>query len=229
MTNTLHRFGPAEDFKDDYIVFAMCTRGKNDVGAPERLRRFLEICVKHEPVNIGDAKKGGLLRPSSDLTPLAHWRRTDGTTVQDVINGVTDPTTVSAVFDNAGKLRACLEEVKKADLGLSINVAAVTDAAHECCQAAGIQRQAVEYSFGFLGDTTKLPDADTLSMMTMCGHGMISAPFAQKMIDWVKTGRRTPRECVRYMSRFCVCGIFNPVRAERLLCRMAHQPYEPTH
>ena len=30
MTNTLHRFGDAESFRDDYIVFAMCSRGKND-------------------------------------------------------------------------------------------------------------------------------------------------------------------------------------------------------
>ena len=32
MTNTLHRFGPSESFADDYIVFAMCARGKNDDG-----------------------------------------------------------------------------------------------------------------------------------------------------------------------------------------------------
>ena len=223
MTNTLHRFGPSEDFNDDYIVFAMCTRGKNDAGAPERLRKFLSICVKHKPVNIGDSKKGGLCRPSNDLTPLAHWRRTDGTTVEDVVNGITEPTTVSAVFDNPEALSQCLKEVKDADLGLSINIAALTDAAQHCSADAGIQRHAVEYSLGFLGKQSLLPEANTLSLMTMCGHGMIAASFTQKMVEWVKTGRRTPRECTRYMSRFCVCGIFNPVRAERLLCRIAGQ------
>jgi hypothetical protein len=219
MTNTLHRFGPRADFEDDYIVFAMCTRGKNDEGAVERLRRFLSICIKHNPVNIGDAKKGGLLRPSGDLTPIVHWRRADGTTAADVINGVSEPTTVSAVFDNQEALTACLREVKEADMGLSINVAAVTDCARDCAAGAGIQRHAVEYSFGFLGDQALLPDGETLSLSTMCGHGMISAAFAQKMIDWVKTGRRTPRECARYMARFCVCGVFNPTRAERLLSK----------
>lgn len=223
MTNTLHRFGPAEDFKDDYIVFAMCTRGKNDVGAPERLRKFLEICARHDPVNLGDAKKGGVSRPSRDLNPIAHWRRAEHGSVREVIEGIEEPTTASAVFDDPEKLRACLEEVKAADLGLSINVAALTEATRECAELAGIRRHAVEYSLGFLGNTTKLPDADTLSLMTMCGHGMVSGAFAQKMIEWVRTGRRTPVECARYMSRFCVCGIFNPVRAERLLCRMAHR------
>jgi hypothetical protein len=53
----------------------------------------------------------------------------------------------------------------------------------------------------------------------MCGHGMVSHAFVQKMIDWVKTRRRTPKECARYMARFCVCGIFNSTRAERLLSR----------
>lgn len=223
MTNTLHRFGPGEEFKDDYIVFAMCTRGKNDIGAVEKLQRFLAICVKYKPVNIGDAKKGGLCRPSNNLTPLTHWRRTDGTTVEDVISGISEPTTVSAVFDNPKSLSDALKEVKAADLGLSINIAALTDDAQHCGMDAGIQRHAVEYSLGFIGRQTLLPKEDTLSLMTMCGHGMIAATFAEKMIEWVKTGRRTPRECTRYMSRFCVCGIFNPVRAERLLCRIANQ------
>jgi len=227
MTNTLHRFGARDDLQDDFIVFAMCTRDKNDQGAVEKLRRFLSICVKYKPVNIGDAKKGGLLRPSGNLTPLAHWRRLDGAKAEDVINGIAEPTTVSAVFDNPEALSACLKDVKDADLGLSINVAAVADDAQRCCREAGIERHAVEYSLGFLGKNTLLPEANTLSLMTMCGHGMIAATFAQKMIEWVKTGRRTPRECTRYMSRFCVCGVFNPVRAERLLCRMANQPEQP--
>jgi hypothetical protein len=33
MTNTLHRYGDRTSFRDDYIVFAMCSRGKNDENA----------------------------------------------------------------------------------------------------------------------------------------------------------------------------------------------------
>ena len=33
MTNTLHRYGDAESFRDDYIVFAIPSRGKNDRAA----------------------------------------------------------------------------------------------------------------------------------------------------------------------------------------------------
>jgi hypothetical protein len=223
MTNTLHRYGRATDFRDDYILFAMCTRGKNDIGSPERLKKFLEICARHNPVNMGDSKKGGLNRPSPNLTPLAHWRRKDHVSYDEVIRGIDSPTTTAVVFDDAAALEACVAEVKAADLGLSINIAAVTQDARECCESAGLRRSAVEYSLGFIGNRSKLPDGDTLTLMTMCGHGMIAGTFAQKMIEWVKTDRKTPAECATYMSRFCVCGIFNPVRAERLLAAMANQ------
>ena len=224
MTNTLHRFGPASDFGDDYILFAMCTRGRNDVGAAERLKKFLEICARHNPVNMGDGKKGGLNRPARNLNPTAHWHREDRVTYEDVIKGVDGPTTAAVVFTDRESLEKCVEDVKAADLGLSINIAAVAGDARACCEQAGIRRSAVEYSLGFIGNRAKLPDGDTLTLMTMCGHGMVSGTFAQKMVDWVKTGRKTPAECATYMSRFCVCGIFNPVRAERLLADIAHQP-----
>ena len=33
MTNTLHRYGSAESFCDDVIIFAIPCKGKNDEGA----------------------------------------------------------------------------------------------------------------------------------------------------------------------------------------------------
>ena len=64
MTNTLHRFGDADSFHDDFIVFAIPSRGKNDEGAVPKLRKFLEMALKHKPVNLGDARHGGALRSS---------------------------------------------------------------------------------------------------------------------------------------------------------------------
>jgi hypothetical protein len=63
----------------------------------------------------------------------------------------------------------------------------------------------------------KLPDATVLELTTMCGHGMVSANFAKKMIDWAKESRRSPAELSRTMARFCICGVFNISRAERIL------------
>ncbi len=226
MTNTLHRFGPREDLQDDYIVFAMCTRGQNDVGAVHRLKQFLSICVKYSPVNIGDATKGGLLRPSSNLTPLVHWRRTDGANAEAVINGVSAPTTVSAVYDNPAALTACLKEVKEADLGLSINVAALTDNAQECALDAGIQRHAVEYSFGFsrkeyvAAGSQHTGAHDDVRPWNDCRDVRAEDGFGQDR------PAKAPRMHPLHVEVLCVRRL-QSVRAERLLCRIANQSAEP--
>jgi len=100
MTNTLHRFGPSQSFADDYIVFAMCARGKNDGDALPKLRQFLEMAVPFKPVNLGDAIHGGALRPSRAMNPLAHWNRDSTADFRAVIEGMDALTTAAAVFDN---------------------------------------------------------------------------------------------------------------------------------
>ena len=60
MTNTLHRFGDAESFRDDYVVFAIASKGKNDQDSLPKLRRFLEIAAEYQ------AGKSGRCAP---------WRR----------------------------------------------------------------------------------------------------------------------------------------------------------
>jgi hypothetical protein len=217
MTNTLHRYGTAESFRDDYVIFAMCCRGKNDQGALPKLKKFLEMAVPFRPVNLGDARHGGAIRPNRSLNPTAHWNRERAPDFQAVIDGLDTPTTVAAVFDNRPTAEAFLQKVREADLGLSINISTSVDGADQCCHAAGIPRHSVGYSLGFEGKTEKLPNSQVLTLMTMCGHGMIASSLAKKMIDWVKEGRRTPDEAVTYLSRFCSCGVFNPARAKRVL------------
>lgn len=219
MTNTLHRYGDAESFRDDYVVFAICCRGKNDQGALPKLKRFLEMALEFKPVNLGDARHGGALRPCPRLNPLVHWRRDDTPDFQAVIDGLDTLTTAAAVFDNREAAEAFLKKVREADLGLSVNISTSVDGADQCCHAAGIPRHSVGYSLGFEGKTEKLPEADVLMLTTMCGHGMISHSLARKMIDWVKEGRRTPEQAVNYLTRFCSCGVFNPTRARRILER----------
>jgi hypothetical protein len=100
---------------------------------------------------------------------------------------------------------------------LSINVSTSIDGAEQCCFAAGIPRHSVGYSLGFEGNCEKLPNSKVMLLSTMCGHGMVSHSLAKKMIDWVKEGRRTPEQAASYLTRFCSCGVFNPVRAKRVL------------
>jgi hypothetical protein len=222
VTNTLHRYGPASSFQDDYVVFAICCRGKNDKDALPKLRKFLEMAIPFKPVNLGDARHGGCLRPSAHLSPVNHWNRDMTPDLNEVVRGLDAPTTVAAVFDNKAAATEFVAKVKEANLGLSINMSTAVENAEACCHAIGQPRHSVGYSLGFQGKTEKLPNTQTLMLSTMCGHGMISHSLAKKMIDWVKEGRRTPEQAVTYLARFCSCGVFNPSRGVRILEEARH-------
>ena len=91
MTNTLHRFGSAASFDDDFIVFAMACKGPfKQENALEGLRRFLQIAIEYGPVNLGDARHGGAIRPSRQMNPFVHWSRDNRPDFQAVVDGLTD-------------------------------------------------------------------------------------------------------------------------------------------
>jgi hypothetical protein len=217
MTNTLHRFGDADSFRDDYVVFAIASRGRNDEESVPKLKKFLEIARRFGPVNLGDARHGGALRPSRRMNPLSHWKRDVTPDFETVVAGLDTTTTAAAVFDNRAAAEDFVNAIREADLGLSINISTSIDGAEQCCDAAHLCRHSVGYSLGFEGKTEHLPSEDVLKLSTMCGHGMVSASLAKKMIDWVKEGRRTPEQAVTYLTRFCSCGVFNPARGKRIL------------
>jgi hypothetical protein len=225
MTNTLHRFSehyafePGPDprpVEDDFIVFAIATKDVNDDDLVEKYRTFVRLALAHHPVNVGDATNGGIYRPDPALNPLAHWRRDSRPHPERLIAGINGPSTMGAVFRTREDMESFVDDLRKADLGVSINISAPMDAAAACCRATGITRHSVEYSLGFQGRVERLPDRAVLEISTMCGHGMVSHNLVKKLIDWVKEGRRTPAEATRYLARFCTCGIFNPARAETL-------------
>lgn len=217
MTNTLHRYGSAESFNDDVIVFAIVSKGLNDENAVPKLKQFLSMAVPFHPVNMGDGAKGGALRASKNLNPTSHWRRDHTPNFLNVINGLEKPGTCAVVFDKRENAVAFVKAVKEADLGLCVNISTSIEGAEQILDQVGLPRHSVNYSLGFEGKTEKLPSTQVITLTTMCGHGMISQSLAKKMIDWVKEGRRTPDEAVCYMARFCACGVFNPMRAVRVL------------
>ena len=216
MTNTLHRYGNSESFRDDYIIFALPVKGKNDDGGIEKLKTFLRICASHGPVNMGNSDFG-CYQPSRHLNPTAHWNRDFSKDYSSVIDGLQKIQTVAAVFDNKERAEACLRDVIRADLGFSINMSTSVSGAHQCCQDTGLKRHSVEYSLGFFDPHDHLPNRQVLELATMCGHWMVSFNLARKMLDMVREGRRSPQQAVLTLARFCPCGIYNPARATRLL------------
>lgn len=217
MTHTLHRYGSWDREARDYVVLAMPAAGFDPERAVAGEKAFLRMAISHGAVNLGDTSHGGCYHARHDLGPAVHWRRGDGRSSEDVVERVDGPSVVSAVFDELDAVCGLLADLKEADLGLSVNLSAPVEVAKEVCRRVGLTRHSVEYSLGFLGGDSKLPREDVLQLCTMCGHGMVSANLARKMVDWVRTGRRRPREAAETMARFCNCGIFNVARAERIL------------
>lgn len=222
MTNTLHRYGTEENLRDDFIVFAMAGKGFNEEGALEKARSFLRTAIKHEPINMGNALVNSLYRPEKDLSfiKLYFTGRQEKTTYEKLIDELPGPGSAAVVFDNKDSATAFVRDVKKLDLGLSVNISALVDDTRDICGEVDIIPHAVEYTLGFYGATDKLPDRETLSISTMCGHGMVSSHFARKMMDRVKEGRITPKAAACCMAKFCVCGVFNTSKAMKILTRV---------
>ncbi|MBL7211984.1 MAG: hypothetical protein ISS61_06370 [Desulfobacteraceae bacterium] len=52
---------------------------------------------------------------------------------------------------------------------------------------------------------------------TMCGHGMVTTGLIEEVIADVKGDRCSPEEGAERLFHPCMCGIFNPHRAAKLL------------
>lgn len=218
MTHTLHRFGDNESFKDDYIIFAIPSKGLNDDGSIPKLKRFLTICSKYNPVNMGNGTNGAIT-PEKDLNPSVHWKRKDTYYWKEVIEGVAKSGLVSAVFSTKEDAVSCLREVISSDFGLSVNMSTSIQNANEVLSMLGIKRHSIEYSLEFNDPHKHLPESKVLMLSTMCGHGMVSFNLAKRMIEMVQEGRKSPEEASNIMARFCTCGIFNPERAKNILAK----------
>ena len=203
MTNTLHRQGTLENLKNDYVIFAYTAKGINRKGSAPKLEQFLRICLKYDPVNIGNSRQGNIHQDDIDI--------------QRLILNQGDGEGAAAVFSDLDTLQKVVEELIRADLGISIIISGLLEGVNECCRKAGIQRHSVEQSLGFWGARDRLPEREILEFNTMCGHGMVSFNLIRKMIDYVKLNRLTPKKAARIMAKCCECGAFNPVRAEMLL------------
>jgi hypothetical protein len=216
MTNTLHRYGHAESFRDDYILFAIPSKGKNDEDCIPKLKEFLRICAKYNPSNMGNGNRGSVA-PERSLGPTAHWKRDSKPDWEKVIEGVNKPGTVSAVFASAEQAHACLKEIVEADFGISVNMSTSVENAKRAAESCGIRRHSVEYALAFQDPHDHLPNSQILGLSTMCGHGMVSFNMARKMLDMVREGRRTSEQAVTTLMRLCPCGVYNPERAKRLI------------
>ncbi|MEW6333753.1 MAG: hypothetical protein AB1558_05750 [Thermodesulfobacteriota bacterium] len=203
MTNTLHRQGKEQSLKEDFVVFMTAAPGINREGSGPKLQAFMRICAKYHPVNMGNVKQGNIHQ--------------DGVEVEKFIASLSEGAGAAAVFTDLDTVRQVIEELIRADLGISINISGLLDEVRQCCHGTGITRHSAEHSLGFWGARERLPEREILEINTLCGHGMISFNFIRKMVEYVKLRRLTPKKAARIMAKCCECGAFNPRRAEMLL------------
>ena len=92
------------------------------------------MALKYKPVNLGDARHGGAHRPSKHMNPLAHWNRDIKPDFDAVIDGFDTATTAAAVFDNLEAAEEFVTSVRKADLGLSVNISTSIEGARSAAR-----------------------------------------------------------------------------------------------
>jgi hypothetical protein len=205
MTHTLHRKGTRENLADDFPMLTIRARGYND-GSLWRMQKVLEMASKHPIVNFGDIAQGSrfivdldtIITSKKQNLPILHM-----------------------VFANREDMTRFMTELKEADLGISVVVSGLFDEIFRCCKEAAIKPHTVSYSLGVFGKTDTLPSPDVLEVTTMCGHSLVPAGLVREMARNVHRGKMSPEKAAEILARNCVCGIFNPKRAARLLTLIA--------
>ena len=124
------------------------------------------------------------------------------------------------VFDDKEKVDKILQEIAEAELGISIVVSGLYDKVRDCCHKAGIKPHTINYSLGFWGNTSKLPQRNIFELTTMCGHSLISSNLVWDMAKRVSKGFPSSNAAER-IAKSCLCDIFNSKRGEVLLEKIA--------
>lgn len=204
MTHSLHRFGSHMD--EEIVLILTPSKGINSDGAEEKIRKFLDIVVANNPVHYGDDRVGNRY--------TAGYER-----IASRLEGITN---IHAVFNDLASAKKVLKEIAAADLGLSVVVSGLFENAAACCRGAGISYHSIEHSLGIWGRKELLPGERPLEILTMCGHGLVSAGLIRKLTEEVRSEEKSPQEAAAEMARLCLCGIFNTERAAAVLAELAH-------
>jgi hypothetical protein len=202
MTHTLHRTGDLDSLREDFPMLTHVARGHNDIGAGERLRQMAEIARKYTDVNFGDCKVGNKFMMSPEEIMNRHtvgWQ---------------------VVFKDRESLTACMKELKKKQIGISVVVSGLFDEVLDCCDRAGIKPPLVEFALGIHGNRDKLWPPEILDFVTMCGHGLVSGHLVKRMVEKIKKKKITIEKAAIELAKPCLCGAFNPDRAAKLLQKM---------
>lgn len=201
MTHSLHRSGSIESLKGDFVWFMYQAKGINDTGIKEKAEQFIAAAELVGSENWGDVKTGPIVSSSKE----------------NIKKNISDKSRLRGVFTKREQVVEFLKIIKEKNLGISVVISGLLDEVLPACREAGVIPHTINYSLGVWGKKELLPDDDILSITTMCGHHMISPNLVKKLIDDVKRKKISSEEAAWKLATFCPCGIFNQVRAEKLI------------
>lgn len=231
MTHTLHRIGDRDSLKNEFIVLAMidpAVEAQQTYKTPlgERINRLLNIFGKHDPLAISLRSKDKQCRFLSPWTSNMDSGFHQCFSLQEIISIDRLQGVALAVYTSTDLVRNVLEELKAADLGISIVISGLFDEVNDLCRTTGLKPHTVNMSLGTWGRKESLPGSDILQLCTMCGHSLISPNLVKQMVQRVKKGKATYEEASVELAKQCLCNLFNTDRAVVIMKKMVFDENE---
>lgn len=227
MTHTHHRRGSKKSLKEDFVVLAMidpAVKAQHNYKGPlnDRVKTLIEILGKHNPVAIAGRTSDKRLRYLKGWNPKMNSGIHRSSTIEEVVTCKDIEGIGHAVYTDLNDVKDVIDELKKADLGISIVVSGIFDEVFDMCREIGVTPHTVNMSLGTWGKTQLLPRKPVLELCTMCGHGLISKKLVEDMINHVNKNRKTSDEAAVELGKQCTCNIFNTVRGSKLLRKKSY-------
>ena len=235
MSHTTQRRGLGPEHRgQEMIVLAMLpSRDKNIPG----IRGAMEECalkmLSYRPQNWIARNFSEIIYPrfgaSQGFMNWMHqyWPESTARFVMSMVGR--SSTVVTAVYTDSSKVLALIADLQGDWLArnrnkgypISIVLSALEDDIHACCRKTGLTEHTYLHSLGFFGRIENLPSEDELSLITMCGHGLIAVNRVRQLVRDVKSGKLSPEEAAHDLARPCTCGIVNRKRAREVFMRLA--------
>ncbi len=235
MSHTSQRRGLEKDEKHrEIILLAMIPTQYEDIDGIRGAFKDLALTMaRYKPDNWISRNFTEIIIP--DLGPAQglvewlhrHWPETGRDLLLSAVGYLS--TVVTAVYNDPEDVSALLADIRKNWLPrnrekgypISIMLSGLPENVRQCCEANELTEHTYLQSLGFYGTVNDLPTEDELSIITMCGHGLISVARVRDLLKRIRSNEITPAEAARDIAKPCVCGIVNIARAESIFSRLA--------
>jgi hypothetical protein len=235
MSHTTQRRGldPSRPGREMIVLAMIPSRHRNVSGIKGAMSELTMKMLEHGPRNwlcrdfseITIPRLGAAQRP---LNWLHHqWPDAAERLLMRILGRMSS--VVTALYTDTRKVEGLINDLKGDWLArnrangypISVVLSAQVGDVRECCRKTGMNEHTYLHSLGFFGRVENLPSEDELSLVTMCGHGLIATNRVRFLVQEIQGGRMAPRDAAMDLAKPCVCGLVNGERAEEILQRLS--------